>query len=341
MPRIFSGWRNQNSPVVAAVKPIFWWTSCSFHGSPTQNASMLPTFMLATICGGGTTIRSTRRCSGRYRRRRASSGSTDRACRPGRSWRRSRPCRQPSSWRRPPSARQHRAGRWSLYSCGDRDRLAVLVEVEQRVHRQRLLVLHDRAGRIEMDLRTQDVAAVDAVVLAAERHVVARSAPRGLLENLYVRNAVFLVEALLLGDDQRRRIRQRDETELGAGNLRDSWCCIGAVRQESRAVASRAVAAAACFRKVRRVAAGTRGFDAFRSSRLRWWRVGRPAPRLSSSVQNKKLPARPCASASGIAKRNLIGSFACAPAVGREFRDPSVGRNLMKHEACQIRPHRK
>ncbi len=33
-----------------------WLTSCSFHGSPTQKASMLPTFMLATICGGGTTM---------------------------------------------------------------------------------------------------------------------------------------------------------------------------------------------------------------------------------------------------------------------------------------------
>ena len=28
----------------------------SFHGSATQNASMLPTFMFATICGGGTTM---------------------------------------------------------------------------------------------------------------------------------------------------------------------------------------------------------------------------------------------------------------------------------------------
>ena len=61
IPRIFSGWRAHSSPVVAAVKPMPWFTSCSFHGSPTQKASMLPTFMLATICGGGTTIRSTSR----------------------------------------------------------------------------------------------------------------------------------------------------------------------------------------------------------------------------------------------------------------------------------------
>jgi hypothetical protein len=38
------------------VYPSFWLMSCAFQGSPTQNASMVPTFMLATICGGGTTM---------------------------------------------------------------------------------------------------------------------------------------------------------------------------------------------------------------------------------------------------------------------------------------------
>ena len=56
MPSAFSGCLNQISPVVQAVKPMPWLTSCSFHGSPTQKASMLPTFMFATICGGGTTM---------------------------------------------------------------------------------------------------------------------------------------------------------------------------------------------------------------------------------------------------------------------------------------------
>ena len=56
MPSDFSGWFFQISPVMQAVKPMSWLTSCSFHGSPTQKASMLPTFMLATICGGGTTM---------------------------------------------------------------------------------------------------------------------------------------------------------------------------------------------------------------------------------------------------------------------------------------------
>ncbi len=56
MPSAFSGCLDQISPVVQAVKPMSWLTSCSFHGSPTQKASMLPTFMFATICGGGTTM---------------------------------------------------------------------------------------------------------------------------------------------------------------------------------------------------------------------------------------------------------------------------------------------
>ena len=30
--------------------------SCAFHGSPTQKASIVPTRMFATICGGGTTM---------------------------------------------------------------------------------------------------------------------------------------------------------------------------------------------------------------------------------------------------------------------------------------------
>ena len=56
IPTAFSGCLPQISPVVQAVKPMPWLTSCSFHGSPTQKASMLPTFMFATICGGGTTM---------------------------------------------------------------------------------------------------------------------------------------------------------------------------------------------------------------------------------------------------------------------------------------------
>ena len=33
-----------------------WLTSWWFQGSPTQKQSMVPTFMFATICGGGTVM---------------------------------------------------------------------------------------------------------------------------------------------------------------------------------------------------------------------------------------------------------------------------------------------
>ena len=55
--KAFSGWSFQNSPVIKAVYPRLLETIWAFHGSPTQNASMVPTFILATICGGGTTMR--------------------------------------------------------------------------------------------------------------------------------------------------------------------------------------------------------------------------------------------------------------------------------------------
>ena len=55
----FSGCFDQSSPVVTAEYPSPWLTSWAFHGSPTQNASTVPTFILATICGGGTMMVST------------------------------------------------------------------------------------------------------------------------------------------------------------------------------------------------------------------------------------------------------------------------------------------
>ena len=41
------------SCVVTEVKPILSAMARAFHGSPTQKPSILPIFMLATICGGG------------------------------------------------------------------------------------------------------------------------------------------------------------------------------------------------------------------------------------------------------------------------------------------------
>ncbi len=108
----------------------------------------------------------------------------------------------------------------------DRDALAVQIEPRQDVHRRRHVVLRHLAGGDEVRHRRQDVRAVDAVALGAEHEVVARRAPRSLLLHFDVGHAVFREDAFLLGDEQRRRIGQRDEAELGdfrlgAGSLRD------------------------------------------------------------------------------------------------------------------------
>ena len=52
----FSGWSFQICWVVMAVKPMPSAMARAFHGSPTQKPSILPTFMLATILGGGMVI---------------------------------------------------------------------------------------------------------------------------------------------------------------------------------------------------------------------------------------------------------------------------------------------
>ena len=56
VPSVFSGWSFQMSCVVIAVTPMPSMIARWPHGSPTQKPSMLPTRMLATICGGGTVI---------------------------------------------------------------------------------------------------------------------------------------------------------------------------------------------------------------------------------------------------------------------------------------------
>jgi hypothetical protein len=101
----------------------------------------------------------------------------------------------------------------------DRDALAVQVEAAEDVHRRRHVVLRHLAGRDQVRHRRQDMRAVDAVAFRAEHEVVARRAPRGLLHDLDVRHAVFLEDAFLLGDEQRRRVGERDEAEIGLGGL--------------------------------------------------------------------------------------------------------------------------
>ena len=68
-------------------------------------------------------------------------------------------------------------------------------------------------ARDQVRHRRQDVRAVDAVAFRAEHEIVARRAPRGLLLHLDVGHAVFGEDAFLLGDEQRRRVGQRDEAE--------------------------------------------------------------------------------------------------------------------------------
>ena len=62
--------------------------------------------------------------------------------------------------------------------------------------------------------------AVDAVAFGPEHEVVAGGAPRGLLLHLDIGHAVFGEDALFLGDEQRRRIGERDEAEIGLFHLR-------------------------------------------------------------------------------------------------------------------------
>ena len=108
----------------------------------------------------------------------------------------------------------------SLYSLRDRDRLRVEIEPRQQVHRRRHVVLRHLAGGDQVGHRRQDVRAVDAVALRAEHEVVARRAPRGLLGDLDIGHAVLGEEALLLGDDERRGVDQRDVAEDRLGHLR-------------------------------------------------------------------------------------------------------------------------
>ena len=107
-----------------------------------------------------------------------------------------------------------------LVFVGDRDRLGVEIEARQQVHRRRHVVLRHLAGRDQVGHRRQDVRAVDAVLLGAEHEVVARRAPGRLLGDVDIGHAVLGEEALLLGDDQRRGVDQRDVAEDRLGHLR-------------------------------------------------------------------------------------------------------------------------
>ena len=103
---------------------------------------------------------------------------------------------------------------------GDRDALAVEIEPRQDVHRRRHVVLRHLPRADQVGHRREDMGAIDAVALGAEHEVVAGRAPGGLLLHLDAGHAVLGEEALVLGDEQRAGIGERDEAEIGLGHLR-------------------------------------------------------------------------------------------------------------------------
>jgi hypothetical protein len=74
---------------------------------------------------------------------------------------------------------------------GDRDRLAVGVQLRQDRHRHRLAVLHHLPGVDQVGHRREDVRPVDAAALAAEHQVVTHGAPARLLGDLDLGHAVL------------------------------------------------------------------------------------------------------------------------------------------------------
>ena len=114
---------------------------------------------------------------------------------------------------------------------GDRDALTVQVEPGHDVHRHGHVVLRHPARRDQVGHRAEDVGAVDAVALGAEHEVVAGGAPACLLQHLRLGQAVLGEDALLLGHEERRRVGQRDEAELGPLHLRPRALREGARRQ--------------------------------------------------------------------------------------------------------------
>ena len=108
----------------------------------------------------------------------------------------------------------------------DGDRLRIEIEAGEDIHRRRHAALRHLAGRDQVGHRRQDMCAVDAVGFRAQHEIVARRAPRRLLQHFHIRQAVLGEEALLLGDDQSRRIGERDVAEFdglrfGLGTLRE------------------------------------------------------------------------------------------------------------------------
>ena len=96
--------------------------------------------------------------------------------------------------------------------------------------------------------------AVDAIALRAQHQIVARGTPGGLLDDLDVGHAVLGEDALLLGNEQRRGIRQSDVAELGALHLRSRGLRDMHAAEKARfGGGDRGRRAAVVFRNVRRL----------------------------------------------------------------------------------------
>ena len=170
----------------------------------------------------------------------------------------------------------------------------------------------------------------------AEHEVVARRAPRGLLLHLDVGHAVLGEEALLLGDEQRRRVGQRDEAEIGLGDLGPAACATCAPNGNCVATAASKRARAGGLEK--RAPADAAPWSScswrccFLSSSVRFAGPARRVSRLSQ--QKSRSPRRAlCAlpQSGGVACRPVIGPAAppCAAPIGPshyKWRAKSVAR---------------
>ncbi len=126
-----------------------------------------------------------------------------------------------------------------LIIFGDRDGLAVGVQPRQDVHRQ-LAALGHLSGREQIRHRRQDMRAIDAATRATQFEIVARRAPRRLLGQLDVGEAVLGEHPLFLGDDQGRGIGEGDEAQGYGAGFRAAGCLAQAPPGRRRAPRSAA-----------------------------------------------------------------------------------------------------
>jgi len=97
--------------------------------------------------------------------------------------------------------------------------------------------------------------------LPSPAQVVAGGAPGGLLLHLDVRHAVFGEQTLVLGDEQRASIAERDEAEFAVFTSGPAPCAKAPAGKFSLAAASRAAVPAVAFRILTAAEAAARGLN--------------------------------------------------------------------------------